>query len=175
MRWIDRNKPQTLGGISWSVLNRHLSYLVSSSLDAGWHGQSNAGTICDMLESGLMPDFQGGGNSNAKMIREVEKLTISDSKLGYLFSELTDMQRLCLFAAALADGRKNEWGKAPSNAAICAMLPGYAAELRLKAPHKPISEKAFANHVVEARKRYLITLQKELSTRLTEDKCNVSV
>ncbi|WP_425641430.1 hypothetical protein ACPUEK_15965 [Marinomonas gallaica] len=165
MRWMNRNKPQSLGGISWAVLDRHLSYLVSSALDAGWHGQSNAGTICDMLESGVMPDFQGGGNSNAKMIREVEKLTTSDSKLGYLFSDLTDMQRLCLFAAALADGRKNEWGEAPSNAAICAMLPGYAAELRLKAPHKTLRPENFANHVAAGRSAFIKRVEQELAGR----------
>lgn len=164
MRWINRNKPLTLGGISWAVLNRHLSFLVSSSLDAGWHGQSNTGTICDMLESGRVPDFHGGGNSNAKMIREVEKLNVSD-KFSYLFEGLTEMQRLCLYAAALADGRKNEWGVPPSNAAICAMLPGYAAELRLKAPHKTMGEKVFANHVAAGRLAFIKRVEQEL-TRL---------
>lgn len=165
MRWINRNKPQSLGGISWAIINRHISYLVSSTLDAGWHGQSNAGTICDMLESGLMPDFQGGGNSNAKMIREVEKLSLKDSQLSYLFEALTPMQKLCLFAAVLADGRKNERGEAPSNAAICAMLPGYAAELRLKAPHKTMGEKVFANHVAAGRSDFIKRVEKELVAR----------
>ncbi len=165
MRWINRNKPQSLGGISWAIINRHISYLVSSTLDAGWHGQSNAGTICDMLESGLMPDFQGGGNSNAKMIREVEKLSLKDSQLSYLFDALTPMQKLCLFAAVLADGRKNEHGQPPSNAAIVAMLPGYAAQLRMKAPHKAILVNRFEKHVAEGKSRFVKRVEQELIKR----------
>ncbi|WP_067096137.1 hypothetical protein [Marinomonas atlantica] len=165
MRWNDRHKPLSLGGISWNVINRHINYLISSSKDAGWHGQSNAGKICDMLETGIEPDFQGGGNSNSKMIREIEKLEVSDSGLDYLFSDLTPQQKLCLLAAVLADGRKNEHGQAPSNAAIVAMLPGYAAQLRMKAPHKAILVNRFEKHVAEGKSRFVKRVEQELIKR----------
>lgn len=165
MRWIDRHKPLSLGGISWNVINRHINYLISPSKDAGWHGQSNAGKICDMLATGIQPDFQGGGNSNEKMIREVEKLTVGDSGYGYLLSGLSDMQLLCLLAAVLAQGRVNERGTPPTNAAIVAMLPQYAAELRLKAPHKALQVNRFEKHVAEGKSRFVKRVEKELIAR----------
>jgi len=165
MRWIGRHQPMSVGAISWEIINRHISYLISPSLDAGWHGQSNAGKICDMLETGIQPDFQGGGNSNAKMIREVEKLTFPDSRYDYLFSDLSDIQKLCLCVAVLADGRKNEHGKSPSNAAIVAMLPAYAAQLRFKVPHKPIKVNRFEKHVSEGKSLFVKRVEKELIKR----------
>lgn len=165
MRWINRHKAGSLGARSWAVINHHVNYLISSSQDAGWHGQSNAGKICDMLETGQVPDFQGGGNSNAKMIREVELLTHSDSGLDYLFSDLTRTQKLCLFAAVLADGNKDERGISPSNASIVMHLPEFAAKLRLKTPHKPMSEKVFANHVAAGRSAFIKRLAVELESR----------
>lgn len=165
MRWIDRNKPLSLGGIAWQVINRHINYLISPSEDAGWHGQSNAGSICDMLASGVLPNFGGGGDSNAKMIREVEKLTLPQSGYSYLFDDLSELQCLCLFAAVLAEGRVNERGQAPSNAAIVAALPQYAAELRIKMPHKAIRTERFEKHVTEGKSRFIKRVGKELLAR----------
>ncbi|MBJ7550762.1 hypothetical protein [Marinomonas ostreistagni] len=165
MRWINRHKAGSLGARSWAVINHHVNYLISSSEDAGWHGQSNAGKICDMLETGQVPDFQGGGNSNAKMIREVELLTHSDTGLDYLFSDLTRTQKLCLFAAVLADGNKDERGVSPSNASIVMHLPEFAAKLRMKAPHKAVSVNGFEKHVSAGRSAFIRRLEVELKNR----------
>ncbi|SBS29049.1 hypothetical protein MSP8886_01416 [Marinomonas spartinae] len=158
MRWKDRNKMGSLGWLSWAIVNKHVDTLVSSSADAGWAGVSNTGKICDMLESGVVPEFGGGGESNAKMIRAIESLTAKSSGYGYLFESLSPMQRLCLFAAVLSDGRKDARGIAPSNRAIVGSLPLYAAELRLKAQHFKLTENRFEKHVAEGKSRFLHAL-----------------
>ena len=169
MRWLDRDKPNTLGALGWRIVNDQVTYLISSSEDAGWSGVGNTGRICESFESGVTPTFGGGGDSNAAMIRQIRVLTVKDKGLNWLFSDLSRMQKLCLFAAVLAEGRKTTKGKPLSNARIAATLPVFAAELRLGPAHASPSEKTFANNVAEGRKRFLLKLQAELAARLTEE------
>ena len=165
MRWLDRDKPNSLGALGWRIINDQVTYLTSSSSDAGWSGVGNTGRICDALEQGVTPSFGGGGGSNDAMIRHVRLLSVKDKGFEWLFCDLSRMQKLCLLVAVLADGRKNEWGEAPSNAAICAMLPGYAAELRLKAPHKTVRPENFTNHVAAGRSAFIKRVEQELAGR----------
>jgi hypothetical protein len=155
MRWKDHQKVGSLGWLSWTIVNKHIDTLISTSADAGWRGVSNAGKICDMLESGVVPEFGGGGGSNAKMIKAIEQLTTKDSGYGHLFDSLSPMQRLCLFASVLAEGRKDERGIVPSNKAIVGTLPLYAAELRLKAQHYKLKEKTFESHLLQGKSRFV--------------------
>jgi hypothetical protein len=155
MRWKDSTKVGSLGWLSWTVVNKHIDTLISTSADAGWRGVSNAGKICDMLESGIVPEFGGGGDSNAKMIKAIEQLTTKESGFAHLFDSLTPMQRLCLFASVLAEGRRDERGMAPSYKTIVGTLPLYAAELRLKAQHFKIKEKTFESHLLQGKSRFV--------------------
>lgn len=155
MRWKDREKMGSLGCLSWAIVNRHIDTLISTSADAGWSGVGNTGNICDSLKTGVVPDFLGGGDSNAKMIKAIEQLTMKDSGYGYLFDSLSPMQRLCFFAAVLAEGRKDARGMAPSNKAIVGSLPLYAAELRLKSQHYKLTENRFEKHVAEGKSRFV--------------------
>jgi len=162
MRWINRDKRGSVESLAFQIVDRHISYLISSSADAGWMGASNAGMICDSLESGLTPDFNGGGNSNAVMIRQIELLSVRDKGFSWLFEGLSRMQRLCLFAAVLAEGRRDARGIPPSNVRIAAELPVYAAELHLGPAHSTPTEKTFNNHVSEGRKRFISKVTSEL-------------
>ena len=155
MRWKDSDKVGSLGWLSWTIVNKHIDTLISTSADAGWRGVSNTGKICDMLESGVVPEFGGGGGSNAKMIKAIEQLTTKESGYAHLFDSLSPMQRLCLFAAVLANGRKDARGVVPSNKAIVGALPLYAAELRLKAQHYTLTENRFEKHVAEGKSRFV--------------------
>lgn len=163
MRWINRDKRGSVESLAFQIIDRHISYLISASADAGWMGASNAGMICDSLESGLTPDFNGGGNSNAAMIRQIELLSVSDKGFSWLFEGLSRMQRLCLFAAVLAEGRKDARGVIPSSARIASELPTYAAELHLGPAHTTPTEKTFTNHVSEGRKRFINKVSSELA------------
>ncbi len=169
MRWLNRDKPNTLGALGWRIVNDHINYLISSSADAGWSGVGNTGRICEAIESGITQTFGGGGDSNAAMIRQIRALAEKDKGLSWLFCDLSRMQLLCLLAAVLAEGRKTMKGKPLSNARIGASLPEFAAELRLGPARATLSEKTFSNNVAEGRKRFLLKLQNELTARLTED------
>ncbi len=169
MRWLDRDKPNTLGALGWRIVNDHVTYLIASSADAGWSGVGNTGRICDSAQLGVTPTFGGGGNSNNAMIKHIRALSVKDKGFAWLFCDLSRMQQLCLLAAVLAEGRKTIKGKPLTNARIAATLPTFAAELRLGPAHTTPSEKNFANHVAEGRKRFLLKLQTELAARLTED------
>ena len=161
-RWKDRNKVGSLGWLSWSIINKHLDSLISSSGDAGWAGVSNTGKICDMLESGVVPDFGGGGDSNAKMIRAIEQLTTKESGYAHLFESLSPMQRLCLFASVLAEGRPDERGVPPLAASVAASIHRYAAELRMKAPLKRLSHVNYSIHVSRGKSAFLARLVDEM-------------
>lgn len=169
MRWLDRDKPNTLGALGWRIINDQVTFQTSSSSDAGWSGVGNTGRICESLEQGVTPSFGGGGGSNDAMIRHVRLLSVKDKGFAWLFCDLSRMQKLCLFAAVLADGRRTIKGAPLTNARIAATLPAFAAELRLGPAHSTPSEKTFANNVAEGRKRFLDKLQRELAERLTED------
>lgn len=166
MRWLDRDKPNTLGALSWVIINEYVDYLISSTADAGWSGVGNTGRICHALATGIVPDFNREVDGNAAMIRQIKLLTVRDKGLGWLFDDLTKMQKLCLLSAVLAEGRRTSQGKALSNARIAATLPVFAAELRLGPPRAIPSEKTFANNVVEGRKRFLLKLKFELAAKL---------
>ncbi|KZN12617.1 hypothetical protein [Marinomonas sp. TW1] len=169
MRWLDRDKSNTLGALGWRIINDQITYLTASSADAGWTGVGNTGRICESLQTGVVPSFQGGGESNAAMMRQIRMLSAKDKGFAWLFADLSRMQKLCLFAAVLAEGRKTTQGKPLSNARIAASLPVFAAELRLGPAHKSMSEKTFANNVAEGRKRFIKRLEKELVS-LVRDK-----
>ncbi|ADZ91078.1 hypothetical protein GV054_09045 [Marinomonas mediterranea] len=169
MRWKDKDKLNTLGSLSWRIINDHVTYLISSTADAGWKGVGNTGRICESLMFGVSPTFSGGGDSNAAMIRHIKALSVKDKGFSWLFRDLSRMQKLCLFAAVLAEGRRTIKGRPLSNARIAATLPTFAAELRLGPAHTVPSEKTFANNVSEGRKRFLATLEEELQSRLSED------
>jgi hypothetical protein len=158
MRWKDSTKVGSLGWLSWTVVNKHIDTLISTSADAGWRGVSNAGKICDMLESGIVPEFGGGGDSNAKMIKAIEQLTTKESGFAHLFDSLTPMQRLCLFASVLAEGRRDERGMAPLNASVAALIGRYAAELRMKAPLKRLSAVNYSVHSSRGRDAFIKAL-----------------
>ncbi len=162
MRWINKDKPNTLGALSWLIANEYVNYLLSSTQDAGWKGVGNTGSICDSLRSGTVPTFGGGGDSNAAMIRQIEALRVRDKGLAWLFADLSRMQKLCLLTAVLANGHKTIRGVPLSNARIAATLPTYAAQLRLGPAHSTMSEKTFANHVAEGRKRFMVRISAEL-------------
>ncbi|MBJ7539875.1 hypothetical protein [Marinomonas transparens] len=162
MRWLNREKVGSLGWLSWVIINKHLDSLVSSSADAGWAGISNTGKICDMLESGVVPDFGGGGGSNEKMIRAIEQLTHKDSGYGHLFESLSPMQRLCLFSAVLAEGRPNARGVTPSNAVIVGTLAQYAAELGFEQRHFTMTENRFEKHVLQGKTRLIRAVNAEI-------------
>ena len=164
MRWKDSRKVGSLGWLSWTIINRHIDSLISTSKDAGWEGVSNTGKICDMLESGVVPEFGGGGGSNAKMIRAIEKLTTKDSGYGYLFSSLSPMQRLCLFASVLAAGRPDKHGTPPTGASIAAFIHRYAAELGIQPPLKRISHPNYAVHLSRGKSAYINNLINELGS-----------
>jgi len=166
MRWMNKDKPNTLGALSWLIANEYVDYLLSSTADAGWKGIGNTGTICDSLQSGTVPTFGGGGDSNAAMIRQIEALRVRDKGLGWLFADLSKMQKLCLLTAVYASGHKTSRGKPLSNARIAATLPTYAAQLRLGPAHSTMSEKTFANHVAEGRKRFINRVMLELKSLL---------
>jgi hypothetical protein len=155
MRWKDSTKVGSLGWLSWTIVNKHIDSLISTSADAGWTGISNTGKACELLRTGIQPEFGGGGGSNAKMIKAIEQLTTKDSGYGHLFDSLSPMQRLCLFAAVLANGRKDARGVVPSNKAIVGTLPLYAAELRLKAQHYKLKEKTFESHLLQGKSRFV--------------------
>lgn len=169
MRWLNRDKPNTLGALGWRIVNDQVTYLISSSADAGWSGVGNTGRICESALLGITPTFGGGGDSNAAMIKQIRALSVKDKGFDWLFCDLSQMQKLCLFAAVLAEGRKTIKGKPLTNARIAATLPTFAAELRLGPAHATPSEKTFANNIAEARKRFLLKLQTELAARLTEE------
>ncbi|WP_111639970.1 hypothetical protein [Marinomonas shanghaiensis] len=163
MRWKDSTKVGSLGWLSWTIVNRHIDTLISTSADAGWRGVSNAGKICDMLESGVVPEFGGGGDSNAKMIKAIEQLTTKDSGYAHLFDSLSPMQRLCLFAAVLAEGRRDERGQPPLNAVIASQIGRYAAELRMKAPLKRLTPVNYSVHLSRGRDAFLKALLAEIA------------
>lgn len=169
MRWLDRDKPNSLGALGWRIVNDYVTYLASSSADAGWYGVGNTGRICESIEVGITPTFLGGGDSNAAMIQQVRGLSARDKGHAWLFCDLSRMQLLSLLAAVLAEGRRTAQGKGLSNARIASTLPTFAAELRLGPAHATPSEKTFANNVAEGRKRFLLKLQTELAARLTEE------
>lgn len=163
MRWKDRNKVGSLGWLSWSIINKHIDTLISTSADAGWAGVSNAGKICDMLQTGIVPEFGGGGDSNEKMIRAVESLITRESGYAHLFDSLTPMQRLCLFSSALAEGRRDERGQPPLNAVIASQISRYAAELRMKAPLTRLSAVNYSVHLSRGRDAFMKALLSEIA------------
>jgi hypothetical protein len=169
MRWLDRDKPNTVGALGWRIVNDQITYLIASTADAGWSGVGNTGRICESLEQGVTPSFGGGGDSNGAMIKHIRGLSVKDKGFTWLFCDLSRMQMLCLFAAVLAEGRRTIKDAPLTNMRIAATLPAFAAELRLGPAHTTPSEKNFANHVAEGRKRFLLKLQKELAARLTEE------
>lgn len=158
MRWKDREKTGSLGWLSWTIVNKHIDYLITSPQDAGWSGNGNTGKICDMLQSGIVPDFQGGGGSNDAMVNAIAKLSKKDSGYTHLFESLTESQRLCLFSAVLAEGRKDARGVAPSNAVIVSGLANYAAELGFQRRHFKMTEATFKSHLASAKSRYVHAL-----------------
>ncbi len=158
MRWPKRNEVGSLGWLSWIIINKHIDSLVSSSADAAWAGVSNTGKICDILKSGVVPEFGGGGDSNAKMIRAIERLTTKDSGYAYLFEPLSPMQRLCLFAGVLAEGRKDARGVAPSNKSIVDCMASYAAELGFEKRYFELAESRYERHVSEGKSRFVRAL-----------------
>lgn len=162
MRWKDRSKVGSLGWLSWTIINNHIDTLVSTSADAGWSGVSNTGKICDILRAGIVPEFRGGGDSNAKMIRAIERLTTKDSGYAHLFESLSHMQRLCLFASVLAEGRPDERGVTPLNAVVAASIHRYAAELRIQAPLSRLSHDNYSVHLSRGKAKFIQCLMTEL-------------
>ncbi|MBJ7536646.1 hypothetical protein [Marinomonas transparens] len=169
MRWLNRDKPNSIGALGWKIVNEHINYLISSSADAGWSGVGNTGRICESIESGITPTFDTGIDNDSAMIRQIRSLTVKDKGLSWLFADLTRMQTLCLLAAVLAEGRRTIQGEPLSNGHIAATLPVFAAELRLGPVHKAPSEKTFANNVAEGRRRFMLKLQAELVARLSAE------
>lgn len=168
MRWKDSTKVGSLGWLSWTIVNKHIDTLISTSADAGWTGISNTGKMCDMLKTGIQPEFGGGGGSNAKMIKAIEQLTTKDSGFGYLFDSLSPMQRLCLFASVLAEGRKDERGMAPLNASIAASIRRYAAELRMQPPLKRLSPVNYSVHLSRGKAAFIDRLVAEMEARAND-------
>lgn len=168
MRWLNRDKPNTLSALGWRIVNDYVTYLIASTADAGWSGVGNTGRICESIQTGVTQSFNGGGDSNAAMIRQIRALSVKDKGHAWLFNDLSPMQRLCLLAAVLAEGRKTIKGKPLTNARIAATLPMFAAELRIGPAHATPSEKTFSNNVAEGRKRFLLKLQSELLARLND-------
>ena len=162
MRWLDKDKPNTLGALTWLIANEYVNYLLSSTEDAGWHGIGNTASICDSLRMGVVPDFGGRGDKGHLIIRQMRSLQVKDKGLAWLFEDLSKMQKLCLLTAVLVNDHKTSRGKPLSNARIAATLPTYAAQLRLGPAHSTMTEKTFGGHVSEGKKRFINRVVQEL-------------
>jgi hypothetical protein len=163
MRWTNKDKPNTLGALSWLIANEYVNYLLSSTQDAGWYGTGNTASICEALERGTVQEF-GGGDSGGLIIRQMRNLRVKDKGLSWLFADLSKMQKLCLLTAVLVDGHKTSRGAPLSNARIAATLPTYAAQLRLGPAHSTMTDKTFGGHVSEGKKRFINRVVLELKT-----------